>query len=92
MINDQILLIAVNFGVAALIGGASTYFCATGLLRVLFFLWVLLSMILMVFAVLDMPFDREVFVLLWTNFALPALAGALAGIWLVRLMKGKDPS
>ena len=89
MISNTILIVAVTTCIAALIGGVSTYFGATRLLKVLFVLWAVLSILLMALALLGVPFDREVFVALWTYFALPALAGGIAGTWLVRAMKGR---
>ena len=84
MTNDPALTFAVTAGIAVLIGSVSTYFGANRLLKILFVLWVILSVVLMVLAVLGVPFEREVFVRLWTYFALPALLGGLGGVWLVR--------
>lgn len=92
MTNDPILIVAVTTCVALLIGGVSAYFGATRLLKILFVLWAMLSMVLMVLALLGVPFDREVFVALWTYFALPALAGGVVGAWLVRTLKGRCTS
>ncbi len=92
MISNAILFVAVTLSIAAFIGAVSTYFGATRLLKILFVLWAVLSMVLMVLAVLGVPFDREVFVLLWSYFALPALVGGVAGVWLVRTLKGRGMS
>lgn len=89
MINNTILIVAVTLCVAGLIGGVSTHFGATRLLKILFVLWALLSIALMVLALLGVPFEREVFVALWTYFALPALVGGVAGTWLTRSLIGR---
>ena len=92
MTNDAILIVVVTTGVAALIWGIATYYNASRLLRVLFALWSVLSMVLLVLALVGVPFDRQVFVILWSYFALPALAGGVSGVWIVRKIRGKQPS
>ncbi|MEP2028105.1 MAG: hypothetical protein ABJI96_05285 [Paracoccaceae bacterium] len=90
MTNDPTLIVAVTAGIAVLIGSVSMYFGAKRLLKLLFALWAILSVVLMVLAVLGMPFDREVFVVLWIYFALPAICGGLVGVWLIRRLSKKE--
>jgi hypothetical protein len=48
--------------------------------------------VLLVLALVGVPFDRQVFVILWSYFALPALAGGVSGVWIVRKISGKGLS
>jgi hypothetical protein len=92
MTNDAILIVVATTVVAALIGGVARYHNPARLLRVLFFLWCVLSVVLLVLALVGVPFDRQVFVILWSYFALPALAGGVSGVWIVRKISGRGHS
>mgnify|MGYP001818688716 CR=1 FL=1 len=89
MAVEALLFMAATAAIAALITGSARYFGLTRLLRILLFLWIVLSVVLFLLALSTPSFDRRIFLSLWLYFALPAFCGGALASWGVGRIMGK---